>query len=154
KSATITNLDASPSVANTAGEGAGGLLKEVFGFNTAVAASSVNATYQWVRVPTTAKVKSIIFESQAQAAGNVDIGVYGAPDGVGNHPTTLLAANAVSQGFFATAVVCTAAVTPTEVVNESGTYTLDKRNMPLWQAVGLTSDPGGFFDIVGTVTTA
>src|SRR5262245_39811388 len=115
KSATITNLDASPSVANTAGEGAGGALKEVFGFNTAVAASTISSTYQFVRVPSSAKIKSIIFESEAQTAGAIDIGVYRATDGVGNQPTTLLATNAVNQTLFATAVSAAAAVTPTEV---------------------------------------
>jgi hypothetical protein len=154
KSTGITNLDASPPTANTAGEGASGLLREISGFATGVAASSINATYQFVRIPSPAKVKSIIFASEAQAAGAMDIGLYKATDGTGGNPTSLLAANAIDQDFFATAVALTAASAETEVVNESGTYTYDKRNMPIWQAVGLTTDPGGYFDIVGTITTA
>ena len=55
--------------------------------------------------------------------------------------------------FLATVIDCASAVVPTEVVNESGTYTLDKRKQPLWQAVGLSADPGGYFDIVATVKT-
>jgi hypothetical protein len=42
---------------------------------------------------------------------------------------------------------------PTDIINESGTYTLDKRIQPLWQALGLTADPGGNIDIVATVVT-
>lgn len=151
KSTPVTNLDAL--TANTGGKGAPARIHEVFGYTTAVASSSVNATYQFVRIPSTAVVKSIIFESEAQTAGKIDLGLYYATDGTGGHATALLAADAIDQDFFASAIDCASAVTPTEVVNESGTYTLDKRNQPIWQAVGLTADPGGFFDIVGTVVT-
>lgn len=154
KSTVITNLDALPAVAPTAGEGGPAPQKTIDGYATAVASSSQNATYQLVRIPSNAKVKSIIFESEAQAGGTVDLGLYYATDGEGGKPTSLLAANAIDQDFFASAIAVTSAVTPTEVVNESGTYTLDKRQQPIWQAAGLTSDPGGYFDIVGTIATA
>lgn len=157
KSTPITNLDASPVVPNTMGEGGPATLKEVSGYTTAVASSSVNATYQFCRIPSNAKVKSIIFESEAQTAGKLDIGLYYATDGVGGKPTSLLAANAINQSFFATAanVDCASAVAPVEIAcpAKGGTYTLDKRTQPIWQAVGLTSDPGGFFDIVAVVHT-
>lgn len=153
KSTPITNLDASPAVANTAGEGAAVALKSVDGYATALASSSADATYQLVRVPSNCKVKSVILESEAQGAGAFDIGVYYATDGEGGKPTALLAANAISQALFASAVSCAAAVVPTDVTNESGTYTLDKRTQPLWQAAGLSADPGGYFDIVATVKT-
>lgn len=153
KSTPITNLDASPAVANTAGEGAPTPLKSVDGYVTAVASSSVDATYQLVRVPSNCKVKNVIIESEAQTAGKFDIGVYYATDSEGGRPTALLAAAAISQAFFASAVDCAAAVVPTDITNESGTYTLDKRSKQLWDALGLTSDPGGYFDIVATVVT-
>lgn len=152
KSVPITNLDATPAVANTAGEGGPAMLKTIDGYCTAVASSSVDATYQMVRVPSNCKVKSVYLESAAQGAGAFDIGTYYATDGEGGQPTALLAAAAISRALFASAVDCSSAVS-TDVTNESGTYTLDKRTMPLWQASGLTSDPGGYFDIVATVTT-
>lgn len=154
KSSTITNLDASPIVANTAGEGAGAPLKLIDGTAIAVASSSIDATYQFVRIASNAKVKKIWFETAAQAAGQIDIGLYYATDGEGGKPTALLAANAISQAFFASAVIITGAVVITEVTNESGSYTADKRLQPIWQAVGLTSDPGGYFDITGTIVGA
>lgn len=153
KSSFITNADASPRVANTAGEGGPATQKTIDGYATAVASSSADATYQLVRIPSNAKVKSIIFESEAQTAGKFDLGLYYATDGEGKKPTALLAADAIDQDFFATIIDCAAAVTPTEVVNESGSYTLDKRAQPIWQAVALTADPGGYFDIVATVKT-
>lgn len=153
KAAAITTADAGGAV--TGGEGAHAYLKEVGGYMTAVASSSVASTYQFARVPSNCKVKSITFESEAQATGGaLDIGVYYATDGQGGRATALVSSAAVNQTLFATAVACATAVTATDVTNESGAYTLDKRNQPLWQAAGLSSDPGGFFDIVGTITTA
>lgn len=153
KSTPIANAD-QPNllVPNASGVGAEGYLKEVGASIVAVAADSIDSTYRFVRVPTNAKVKRVRVTSQAQTAGAFDFGAY--------YPTTGLtakadlAANAISQAFFASAVSFAAAVQPTDITNESGTYTADKWNQPLWQALGLASDPGGFFDIVGTVTTA
>jgi len=153
KSATITNLDATPVVPLTAGEGGPAPLKYIDGYATAVASSSADATYQLCRIPSNAKVKKIIFESQAQGAGAFDLGLYYATDGVIGKTTALLAAAAIDQDFFATVIDCASAVLPTDVTNESTTYTLDKRTMPIWQAVGLSADPGGNFDIVATVKT-
>jgi len=153
KSTFVTNSDASPVVANTAGEGGPAPLKTIDGYATAVASSSADATYQLCRIPSNAKVKRIIFESQAQTAGKFDLGLYYATDGLGGKPTALLAAAAIDQDFFAAVIDCASAVLPTDVTNQSLTYTLAKRAQPIWQAVGLTSDPGGNFDIVATVKT-
>lgn len=154
KSATITNLDASPVVQVTAGEGGPAPLKHVDGWATAVASGSADSTYQLCRVPSNAKVKSVIFESEAQGAGKFDVGLYYATDGLGKQPTALLAAAAIDQDFFALVVDCASAVLATELVGSAtSTYTLNKRQMPLWQAAGLSADPGGNFDIVATVKT-
>jgi hypothetical protein len=155
KSTYVTNSDASPAVANTAGEGGPAPLKAVSsGSVVGVASSSQDATYQFVRVPSTAIIKAIFLESAAQAAGTMDVGVYYATDGLINKPTALLAAAAIDQDFFASAYALTNLSQPTNITNERGTYTPAKQVQPLWQALGLTSDPGGNFDIVGTVVTA
>ncbi len=154
KSTFITNLDATPVVANTAGEGGPANMKCIEGYATTVASGSTDATYQFVRVPSNCKIKKVFFESAAQAAGTVDIGVYYATDGEGKRPVALLAAAAIDQDFFASLIAVTSAVVITDITNESGTYTIDKRVQPLWQAIGLLSDPGGYFDIVGTIVTA
>ncbi len=153
KSAGITNLDAVPVVPLTTGEGAPGVLRQVDGYVTAVASSSADATYQLVRLPSNAKIKEITFESEAQGAGKFDLGVYYATNGTKGKPTALLAANAIDQAFFGTVIDAASAVVRTDVLNESGAFTLDKRQMPLWQLLGLSSDPGGEFDIVATVKT-
>lgn len=152
KSTPIQNSD-QPTiiVPNAAGAGAKGYVDEVTGSLVPVAADFVDSTYRFVRVPTNAKIKRIRIASQAQGAGKVDVGVYYPTTG----PTALpdLAANAISQAFFASDVDLASLVQPTDITNESGTYTIDKWNLPLWLALGLASDPGGYFDIVGTVHT-
>ena len=154
KSTPVTNLDALPIVANTEGEGAEGLLKVNEGSALVTAAASIDSTIQLVRVRSNCKVKKLFLESAAQAAGQVDVGLYYATDGTGGRPAILLASQAIDQDFFASGVIVTGAVVITEITNESGIYTIDKRSQPLWQAVGLTADPGGCFDIVATVVTA
>lgn len=142
KSASITNDDAVPSVLNTAGAGAPALMFTVDDYKVVPAALSITSRIRLVRLPTTCKVKSVMVESEAQGAGKFDIGLYYAPDGA-----------VVDADFFASAVDVAALVTPTEVVNESTQYSMNERVLPLWQAAGLTSDPGGFFDVTATVVT-
>ena len=156
KSTFVTNLDATPAAMNTAGEGGAAPLMAIEGYATGVASGTVASTYQFVRVPTNCKVKTVTFESAAQAAGSIDIGVYYSTDGQIGKATALLLADVVPgcAAFFASALALTGAYAKTDVTNESGTYTIDKRVQPLWQALGLTSDPGGSFDIVGTIVSA
>jgi len=155
KSTSVTNADASPAVANTAGEGGSAPAKCNTGIATGVASSNIDATYQMVRVPSNAKIKRIFFQTQTQTAGAADIGVYYATDGLIGKPTSLLAANAIDQDFFAQAMSLTTTTVQDATNNPIGSaYNPSKRNQPLWQAVGLTSDPGGNFDICLTLTTA
>ena len=148
QSVAITNAQAVPVVPNNTGNGAGGKLVEVGASVVLVAASAQDSTIRFVRVPTNAKVKRVVLTTQTQTAGTIDFGVYYPVDG----PTGKadLAANAISQAFFASAVTVTA-LGATDITNESGSYTADLWNLPLWKALALASDPGGFFDIVGTV---
>jgi hypothetical protein len=147
----ISNANATPVVPNTTGEGGVGVLREVTGSVTLTATQDVDSTVRFVRVPSTAKIKAIVGTSAAQTAGKLDIGVYYPT--IGTTGKADLAANAIDQDFFASAWDIASAVQPVDLTNESGTYTIDKWNQPLWQAVGLTTDPGGFFDIVGTCAT-
>jgi len=155
KSTPITNLDASPAVIQTMGEGGPASLKSISsGDVVGVASSSIDATYQFVRVPSNAKIKQVLFDSEAQAVGTIDIGLYYATDGLGGKPAALLAANTINRTLFASAVSIAALSAQTDITKQSATFTPAKRNQPLWQAAGLTSDPGGNFDIVGTLATA
>lgn len=154
KSATVTNSDATPRVANTDGEGALGRRVLAYNFIQPSASDSATSTYAMVRVPTTMHVKEVILEcAAAGGSAAVDIGVYTPTRREDTGRGTTLGA-VVDADFFASAVVISGALGPTNVTNESGNYPLNLRNMPLWQAVGLAADPGGKFDIVITVTVA
>lgn len=151
KSASITNLDATPVVQNTAGEGAPQKLKSVDGFVTAVAADAAGSTYKFCRVQSTVKVKALDFESEAQGAGKVQLGVYYSDSTVDGTAVANQGA-VVNVNLFANDIDISAIVSVNEV-NQSASYDLSKRTQPLWKAAGLSVDPGGYFDIVATVHT-
>lgn len=65
KSASITNLDSTPSINNNAGQGAGGRLVSVDDFcaTTAAGLQSSGSYYKLIRVPTFAVVKQVVIAS-------------------------------------------------------------------------------------------
>lgn len=155
KSTSITNLDASPVVANTAGEGAGAPQLVQTEFVTVSAAASAGSTYRMIRLASTVKVKELILESEAMGAGKINLSAYysdSTTDGTAVANQGLIVPTTGDQ-FFASDIDLTSAQNNVQVINESGNYNLSKRNMPLWQALGLAADPGGFFDIVAVVHT-
>lgn len=155
KSTAITNLDASPVVQNLAGKGAPGVLRSVSGYVTASASMAATSTYRLVRLPTNAILKHLFFESEAQGAGKFNLSLYysdSTTDGTPVASTGVIVPTTGDQ-LFASDIDCASAVVSADRVNESGNYTLAMRQKQLWDAAGLTSDPGGFFDIVAVVHT-
>ena len=154
KSTSITNSDTSPPLANTAGEGAAAEQKWIDDYVTMPAAASIGSVLRVVRIPTTAKVKSVVHEAGAQGAGAYDIGLYYSSSVNDSSGAAALAGAVIDADFFSAAVNNAAAITPTERVGGNLTaYPLTERNTPIWQAAGLSADPGGFFDVALTVAT-
>ncbi len=151
-STVVANADAVPAVVNNVGAGAAGNLREVTGSVVLTASQDADSTVRFVRVPTNAKIKQVRLDNQAQTDGDMAFGVYYPTTG----PTAKadLAANAINVDFFADAVALDSIIQPTDITNQNAENTIDLWNQPLWQALGLASDPGGYFDIVGTVTGA
>ncbi len=145
KSASVTNRDATPALANTAGEGGAGQLKSVNDYFTPTSGKTVGSTYRVIRLKSTAHVKHIFWEAGAMTQGPFDVGAYYSDAADGTQPA--LAGTVIDADFFASAVSAASAVGITDITNESGTYTADKRNKQLWDALGLTSDPGGFIPV-------
>lgn len=143
KSTPITNRDAVPTVLNTSGKGAAAVVKEVSANITPTSGVTVGSIYRMVEVPSNCRLSQIIVQSAAMTQGSFDIGVY---------RNTKDGGAVVSAALFASAVAFAALVQPTDVTNESGTYTPDKAAKQLWDAAGLTSDPGGTLDICFTST--
>lgn len=141
----VTNADATPRVANNA-RVAGAHIRRSHGFVTAAAADDTASRYKMCRVPTNCFVSAVLLSSIAQGgSGALNIGVYRtAADG----------GAAVSATLFASAVSVVSAVTKSDVTNQSTSYTAAKQEQPLWQAAGLSADPGGEFDIMAAPSAA
>lgn len=142
-SAVITNRDATPRVANNSRLSGASLLSAV-GFVTSLAGDDTNSRYRLVQLQSSSIVRAVYLSSVAQGAGAVNIGVY---------RTTADGGAVVSASLFAAALSVAAAVSRTDATNQSTNYTAQKREQPLWQAAGLTTDPGGLLDILVAPST-
>ncbi len=152
KSASVTNDDASPAVANTEGKGAPARLKHVNDFyNSPANDGSTLHVIKLVRIRSNAVVKSVVVEGAALTKGAFDVGLYYSTANDGTQPT--LQGTAVDLDFFATAVDFSSAVAKTDVTNErtAAGYPVSARNKPIWEAAGLSTDPGGYFDVAFTL---
>lgn len=150
KSTPVTNLDATPPVRTTSGKGADGILRQKDGTVTGTTAMEAASTYALVRVPTNVIVKHVWACLDASVTNfQADIGVY---YGTGQDTPVDLRGDAIDADFFASAVDFDSVVVPTQYTMESAVYTVPDMFKPLWDAVGLSADPGGSFDIVFTST--
>lgn len=150
KSGSITDLDGGtlgvPPVRHVAGSGAAGTLRDMQDQVTATTGKTSGSTYQMIRLPSTVILKKLEWWVEATVttfANDVDLYYSDSPyDGtkVANQGT--VAANQL----FGAAVDMHTAAAPADLAyaNLLG----DKLNQPLWQAAGLSADPGGQFDIV------
>lgn len=166
KSASITNLDASPVVANTIGEGAPGFEMIINDFVLPVSADDTTSTYRLCRFPTNAKVKSLQIYSTIASAGSGDVDVaFSDSTTDGTPPAFSGLANPVVQitgpvdnKLFGAAQSLVLAGVGTDFTFK-GTFTPQYQNMPMWAvlvalgATQFTADPGGFFDIYVKITT-
>jgi len=155
KSTAITNLDASPIVANTAGHGAPGVLHQVDGYVTVSASMAAGSTYRLVRLKSNVLLKHLFFESEAQGAGKFNLSAYYSDSTTDGTQPALQGIIVPTTGdqFWASDIDCASAVKSLDEINESGNNTVALRQKQLWDALGLTSDPGGFIDVVAVVHT-
>lgn len=199
KSASITNLDATPMVPNSTGQGAAGPLRNVSDFITPTNDAAQYSTFRLVRFPSNAKVKHLwIWQDIEGTQGEFDINVAASDAGTSTALTTTTAAvtitglgdgtnnqlqtpggtylgvtvgaaadnavfitqlNSANNKLFGAAVDLHDSLAPVDyVVNmltnayaNGGAGTAsnqDGREIPMWQVLNFTSDPGGFFDIM------
>jgi len=149
KSTYITDREATPKVLHNPGQGGIGTAQTAYGYIASVTASlSATSVIRLVDVPSNAVVSSVKVTSGAQTAGKFNIGVYRTNTDGG------LVAAASADSFFTTDLDCAAAVIDQEcVMKATSGNTLVKRAQPLWQAIGMATDPGGRLDICATVHT-
>lgn len=160
KTTVITNLDATPPVRATSGAGAQGFRQVIYGTLAPTNAATSTSTYRMARVPSTATDVSVEIEYQGTITTfTTDITLYYSDDtndeeGAGSGDTGLVNSLNGASSLFAHAEAwggLTAGVV-TNVTNQAVQYSPANRAEPLWQAAGLTSDPGGFFDVTLATT--
>jgi hypothetical protein len=170
KSLSVTNLDASPVVPNTVGEGGPGLLTVINDSVSPVSADDNTSTYRLLRFPTNAKVKDLKIWSTVLTAFAADIDVAFSTSTSDGTPPSLTGGivqitGPVDNKLFGAAktmFVASATFPLISAVTDpfQGTFTAPMMNIPMWQnlvtlgATQFTADPGGFFDILVRCTTA
>ncbi len=168
KSPSIINLDASPIVMNTIGEGAPGKEIVITDYVTTVSADDTSSTYRLVRFPTNAKVKSLVIYSAIASAGSADINVAysdsltdGTPAALSQLTNPVVIIPSANNKLFGAAKSLVATIAAGPIVSNAffGTFTPAMQNLPMWQnlvnlgTTQFTSDPGGYFDIMISITT-
>ena len=144
KSGVITNRDATPKVLNNAAISGGGI-KSFAGTLEAVSGDSIGSVYIMGSIPSNARVHQVLALCDAITTCAADVGIY---------DTTANGGAVVDADFFASAQSLASALTGTDVTHESGVYGVEDIEKPLWEALGLTSDPCKMYDIAYTLTAA
>lgn len=155
----ITNLNATPPVRNTAGtdNGLGRLYKVTAVIGPTTSGDTTGGILRGVRIPSNARLLSVtVFQKAATSTATFDIGLdYSNAPLDGTSPGNYVSGSPFKGQAFGASVDTHAYIVPTQVafLNTSGYLPTDIVN-PIWQAgvTGLTSDPGGFFDIILTNT--
>jgi hypothetical protein len=178
KSSPITGLDAQPIVVSTAGEGAAGVMYVLSDF-TSISATGVQntaSTYRMARIPTSAKIKQVLFTCSefGTAAPSFDInlafsdsttdGTNAALQGLipttAGNATTTVASYTNPNKLFGTVAGSTSGAVLNKDVTFNGTFTAANQNDDLWDVFGFQNsqgvaiDPGGYFDFLLYVSTA
>lgn len=170
KSTAVTNLDATPPLRPTSGEGGVGIEKTVEAAVALTASGAQYSTVQLARVPSNVIIKEIELLSPSQGTtGIFDVGAYYATDGSKAGAATVLAddnTDAIDADFFidgadagGQAVFVHAIpgggfkiTSTTPAILSNAAWTAAKANQPLWQALGLSADPKCNIDIVASLT--
>lgn len=143
-------LDNTPSVRNDTSN-ADGVMRTALGYIANAADDSATSVQRAVRIPSNANVRSVkLSTGDATTAGAIDVGVYYADD----NPASATGAE-IDADFFADAFDLTSGpIVKTELLDQDGANnTIVKQQLPLWEALGLSSDPGGYFDVAVTIAT-
>ena len=147
KSTAVTNADATPQV-HTGAYIIAGKIREMVGTLEAVNGDSIGSTYRFFRVHSSWRPSEIKLYCDAITTCAGDVGLYDTSENGGA---------VVDADFFASAQsLASAILTGTDITYEANTGPADvsKIEQRLWQLLGLTADPGKFYDVVVTLTAA
>lgn len=145
KSAGLTLMDTASSQAPKKGQVRGEMMC-ARGKVEVTNGDSIASIFRVCRVPSNAFVAQLLLRCTAITGAIGDIGLYRTPADGGA---------VVSVALFASAQSLASALAAwTDVTNESTTLTPTLIEQPLWQILGLSADPGVWYDIAITLTAA
>lgn len=161
KSKVIANRDSTPPILSNP-EVAQGTVKGVLGVeNTSNLGTDIGAAgtaIKLVPIPSNARLQTLEHAAGALGTSSLDIAIFfptSMPQGGANAPASSLAGTCAASSLFATAIAGVDTLRAwTDAMGVGATPTLQNRIKPLWQLVGLTTDPGFDFDLGYTVRTA
>lgn len=143
-STALADMVATPKVLVNPSKGAAGQLVEVAGYVANAADDSANSVHRFCRVPSNARISQVLLSCGTATAGAGDVGIYQTDENGGA---------VVDADLFASAQSLTSALANADVTYESGEFTRAESVQPLWQVLGLTSDPNREYDVALTITT-
>jgi len=147
KSTAITTADAAPPTANQVPLSlANGRVRNSIGVAPVDAAASIASTYRLIRVHSSWRLKNLLLSCTAITSAAGDVGLYDIP--------SVNAGAVVDADLFASAQSLASALAETNVLRESTTITVANLDKKLWQLLGLTADPGKYYDVAITLTAA
>lgn len=107
---------------------------------------SIGSKFILGSVPSSASMRELTVLCDAITAAAADVGLY---------RTTQDGGAVVDADLFGSAVsLATAITTGTNILHESGVLDIANLAKPLWQVLGLSSDPQLMYDVVATLTAA
>jgi hypothetical protein len=141
----IANAVATPPALTNANVSVG-QLHEAVGVATVAANQPAADTIRFVRVPSNARISEVLLTTgDAVTAGAINIGIWQSAENGGA---------VVDADLFASALALTGGpFTNSDQTFESGEYTYAESAKPLWEVLGLTADPGRYYDVVAEVST-
>src|SRR3990167_11212041 len=154
KSKVIANRDASPSVLSNP-EVAQGYLKAVIGVeNTSNFGTDLGAAASAIRLitmPSNARIQSLEYATGDHGTSTLDVAAWyptDIPQGGENAPASSLEGTLISSSVFAAGLAgVDTSRAWTDAFGLNATPTLTNRVRPLWDMVGLSSDPGIDLDL-------
>lgn len=145
KSTTITNRDATPPSKGNLQQGPRELFEQVETLEVANG-DSIGSKLIFFQIPSSARMSTMSLLCDAITSAAADFGIY---------RTTADGGAVVDADCFASAQsIATAITTGTNILHESGVLDISEITQPLWQILGLTSDPCVMYDVVATLTAA
>lgn len=140
----ISNRTATPRVANDPWNNAA--VKST-GVGLLEVSTSEDATHvlRFCQIRSNAVVRAVFLYCDAvSTSGAMDVGIYQTADN---------GSAVVDADFFASAQVVTSALARSNIAHESAVYGIEDLDKPLWEALGLSTDPNLWYDVAGTITT-